>query len=56
MAKRTHHSNKNQNRKFHRNGIKKPKPVRLSKLPGINDKRLRNIFYSSLNTNNNATA
>ncbi|KAI5177937.1 large subunit ribosomal protein L29e [Pancytospora epiphaga] len=48
MAKRTHHTNNNQNRKDHRNGIKRPKKHKLVDTPGINDKRLRNIIISRL--------
>lgn len=48
MAKRTHHTNNNQNRKHHRNGIKRPKRHRLVDTPGINDKRLKSIHSSRL--------
>ena len=48
MAKRTHHTNNNQNRKHHRNGIKRPKAHKLIDTPGINDKLLRNLHYSRL--------
>lgn len=46
MAKRTHHSNNNQSRKNHRNGIKKPKKTPLIMHPGINQKRMHNVMYS----------
>ncbi|KAI4291806.1 large subunit ribosomal protein L29e [Pancytospora philotis] len=48
MAKRTHHTNCNQSRKNHKNGIKKPKQHKLIDTPGINDKLLRNLHYSKL--------
>lgn len=48
MAKRTNHTNHNQNRKDHRNGIKKPRKHALIDTPGVNIKMLRNVHYSRL--------
>lgn len=48
MAKRKNHSNKNQNRKHHRNSIKRPPKHKLIDTPGVNDKLLKNLYYSRL--------
>ena len=48
MAKRKHHTNKNQNRKHHRGGIKRPRAHKLIDTPGVNPKVLRNCHYSRL--------
>jgi large subunit ribosomal protein L29e len=42
MAKSKNHTNHNQNRKAHRNGIAKPKRQRYSSLKGVDAKFLRN--------------
>ena len=42
MAKSKNHTNHNQNRKAHRNGIKKPKRERYMSLKGVDPKFLRN--------------
>ena len=42
MAKSKNHTNHNQNKKAHRNGIKKPKRQRYASLMGVNPKFLRN--------------
>ena len=42
MAKSKNHTNHNQNRKAHRNGIKKPKRERYISLKGVDPKFLRN--------------
>jgi len=42
MAKSKNHTNHNQNRKNHRNGIKKPKRERYHSLKGVDPKYLRN--------------
>ena len=42
MAKSKNHTNHNQNRKAHRNGIKKPKRERYLSLKGVDPKFLRN--------------
>lgn len=48
MAKRKHHTNCNQNKKHHKNGIKRPKSHKLIDTPGINDKLMKNLYYSRL--------
>lgn len=48
MAKRTNHTNRNQNRKDHKHGIKKPLKHRLIDTPGVNIKRLRSAYFSRL--------
>lgn len=42
MSKSKNHTNHNQNRKAHRNGIKKPKRERYLSLKGVDPKFLRN--------------
>ena len=42
MAKSKNHTNHNQNKKAHKNGIKKPKRQRYASLMGVNPKFLRN--------------
>ena len=42
MAKSKNHTNHNQNRKAHRNGISKPKRQRYATLKGVDPKYLRN--------------
>jgi large subunit ribosomal protein L29e len=42
MAKSKNHTNHNQNKKAHRNGIKKPKRQRYASLQGVDPKFLRN--------------
>lgn len=49
MAKRTNHTNRNQNKKDHKHGIKKPKKHRLIDTPGVNIKRLRSAYFSAVN-------
>lgn len=46
MAKKTNHTNRNQNRKDHKGGIKKPKRHALVDTPGVSLKRLRNTYFS----------
>lgn len=48
MAKRTNHTNRNQNKKDHKGGIKKPARHRLIDTPGVSIKRLRNDYFSRL--------
>ena len=43
MAKSKNHTNHNQNKKAHKNGIKKPKRQRYASLEGVNPKFLRNM-------------
>ena len=42
MAKSKNHTNANQNKKAHKNGIKKPKRERYLSLKGVDPKFLRN--------------
>ena len=42
MAKSKNHTNHNQNRKAHRNGISKPRRQRYASLKGVAPKFLRN--------------
>ncbi|XP_018327276.1 60S ribosomal protein L29 [Agrilus planipennis] len=53
MAKSKNHTNHNQNRKAHRNGIKKPKRYRHESTLGMDAKFLKNQRFSkkhNLNT------
>jgi large subunit ribosomal protein L29e len=50
MAKSKNHTNHNQNRKAHRNGIKKPKTYRYPSLKGVDPKFLRNQRYAKKKT------
>lgn len=43
MAKSKNHTAHNQNKKAHRNGIKKPKRQRYTSLQGVDPKFLRNM-------------
>ena len=42
MAKSKNHTAHNQNKKAHKNGIKKPKRQRYASLEGVNPKFIRN--------------
>ncbi|EPQ59372.1 hypothetical protein GLOTRDRAFT_109653 [Gloeophyllum trabeum ATCC 11539] len=46
MAKSKNHTNHNQNKKAHRNGIKKPKTNRTRSLKGVDPKFRRNARYA----------
>jgi len=46
MAKSKNHTAHNQNRKAHRNGIKRPKTVRYPSMKGVDPKFLRNLKFS----------
>ncbi|XP_076454744.1 large ribosomal subunit protein eL29-like [Babylonia areolata] len=46
MAKSKNHTNHNQNKKAHRNGIKRPKTVRYPSMKGVDPKFLRNLKFS----------
>ncbi|CAO1613213.1 unnamed protein product [Sympodiomycopsis kandeliae] len=48
MAKSKNHTNHNQSRKAHRNGIKKPKSNRYPSLKGVDPKFVRNQRYAKL--------
>ncbi|KAI3625422.1 hypothetical protein CBS9595_000783 [Malassezia furfur] len=50
MAKSKNHTNHNQSRKAHRNGIKKPKTNRYPSLRGVDPKFLRNQRYAKHGT------
>ncbi|CAG8488127.1 7110_t:CDS:2 [Paraglomus occultum] len=50
MAKSKNHTNHNQNRKAHRNGIKKPKSYRYPSLKGVDPKFLRNQRFAKKGT------
>ncbi|ESO06465.1 hypothetical protein HELRODRAFT_64261 [Helobdella robusta] len=46
MAKSKNHTNHNQNKKQHRNGIKKPKSNRYPSLKGVDPKFLKNLRFA----------
>ncbi|XP_017734632.1 PREDICTED: 60S ribosomal protein L29-like [Rhinopithecus bieti] len=46
MAKSKNHTTHNQSRKWHRNGIKKPRSQRYESLKGVNLKFLRNMHFA----------
>ncbi|XP_012315874.3 large ribosomal subunit protein eL29-like [Aotus nancymaae] len=46
MAKSKNHTTHNQSRKWHRNGIKKPRSQRYESLKGVNPKFLRNLRFA----------
>ncbi|KAK3870816.1 hypothetical protein Pcinc_024008 [Petrolisthes cinctipes] len=46
MAKSKNHTNHNQNRKAHRNKIKRPKKERYPSMRGVDPKFLRNLKFS----------
>uniref|UniRef100_A0A0N5AJV0 60S ribosomal protein L29 n=1 Tax=Syphacia muris TaxID=451379 RepID=A0A0N5AJV0_9BILA len=46
MAKSKNHTNHNQNRKDHRNGIKRPKKHRFMSMEGVDKKFLRNLKFA----------
>uniref|UniRef100_A0A1I8EG88 60S ribosomal protein L29 n=1 Tax=Wuchereria bancrofti TaxID=6293 RepID=A0A1I8EG88_WUCBA len=46
MAKSKNHTSHNQNRKDHRNGIKKPKKHRFISMKGVDQKFLRNLRFA----------
>ncbi|KAJ2161622.1 60S ribosomal protein L29 [Coemansia sp. RSA 552] len=50
MAKSKNHTNHNQNKKDHRNGIKKPKGHRHPSLKGVDSKFLRNQRFAKRGT------
>ncbi|ORY50756.1 large subunit ribosomal protein 29, partial [Rhizoclosmatium globosum] len=49
-AKSKNHTNHNQNKKAHKNGIKKPKTNRYPSLKGVDPKFLRNQRYAKQGT------
>jgi len=46
MAKSKNHTNHNQNRKDHRNGIKRPQSQRFPSLKGVDPKYIRNLKFT----------
>ncbi|KZT13136.1 uncharacterized protein LAESUDRAFT_808598 [Laetiporus sulphureus 93-53] len=46
MAKSKNHTNHNQNKKAHRNGIKKPQSHRTRSMKGVDPKFRRNAKYA----------
>ncbi|CAN0039836.1 large ribosomal subunit protein eL29 [Lampetra fluviatilis] len=46
MAKSKNHTNHNQSRKWHRNGIKKPKTNRFESFKGVDPKFMRNLRFA----------
>nr|ACV20961.1 large subunit ribosomal protein 29 [Rhabditoides inermis] len=46
MAKSKNHTAHNQNRKDHRNGIKKPKKERYVSMKGVDQKYVKNLKFS----------
>ncbi|KAG1934384.1 large ribosomal subunit protein eL29 [Siphateles boraxobius] len=46
MAKSKNHTTHNQSRKWHRNGIKKPRSQRYESLKGVDQKFLRNMRFA----------
>ncbi|KRX79528.1 60S ribosomal protein L29, partial [Trichinella sp. T6] len=46
MAKSKNHTNHNQNRKDHRNGIKRPRRKRCPGMKGVDPKFLKNLCYA----------
>lgn len=46
MAKSKNHTNHNQNKKAHRNGIKKPTSYRTRSMKGVDPKFRRNAKYA----------
>uniref|UniRef100_A0A7N5K6V2 60S ribosomal protein L29 n=1 Tax=Ailuropoda melanoleuca TaxID=9646 RepID=A0A7N5K6V2_AILME len=48
MAKSKNHTTHNQSRKWHRNGIKKPRSHRYESLKGVDPKFLRNINWVTI--------
>uniref|UniRef100_A0A2K5MPB4 60S ribosomal protein L29 n=1 Tax=Cercocebus atys TaxID=9531 RepID=A0A2K5MPB4_CERAT len=46
MAKSKNHTTHNQSRKWHRNGIKKPRSQRYESLKGVDPKFLRNMHFA----------
>eukprot|EP01137_Pigoraptor_chileana_P036992 Opistho-2@33446 len=46
MAKSKNHTNQNQNKKAHRNGIKRPQSNKYPSLRGVDPKFLKNLRYA----------
>ncbi|KAG5274235.1 hypothetical protein AALO_G00133830 [Alosa alosa] len=56
MAKSKNHTTHNQSRKWHRNGIKKPKSNRYESLKGVCPKFLRNMRFAKKHNKKGAQA
>lgn len=56
MAKKKNHTNHNQNKKNHRNGIKMVKFCKKADLRGVNKKVLMNNIYAGLYQKTGRTA
>ncbi|PAA46865.1 hypothetical protein BOX15_Mlig026560g2 [Macrostomum lignano] len=54
MAKSKNHTNHNQNRKHHRNGIYRPKKQRYPSLKGVDPKFLRNMRFAKKHNKNSS--
>jgi large subunit ribosomal protein L29e len=52
MAKSKNHTNHNQNKKAHKNGIKKPARQRYSSLTGMDPKYRRNMKFAKKHNRN----
>ncbi|ORY79395.1 ribosomal L29e protein family-domain-containing protein [Protomyces lactucae-debilis] len=50
MAKSKNHTNHNQNKKAHRNGIKRPTSNRYPSMKGVDPKFRRNLKYAQHGT------
>ncbi|EJW03696.1 hypothetical protein EDEG_00184 [Edhazardia aedis USNM 41457] len=48
MAKKKNHTNHNQNKKHHRNGIKRVKFSKKPDFTGVNPKIIKNNYYAVL--------
>lgn len=48
MAKKTNHTNRNQNRKHHKHGIKKPRRHALVDTPGVPLERVKRAYMCRL--------
>ncbi|CAH2312658.1 60S ribosomal L29 [Pelobates cultripes] len=46
MAKSKNHTTHNQSRKWHRNGIKKPRSQRYESLKGVDPKFMKNLRFA----------
>jgi len=46
MSKSKNHTAKNQNRKAHRNGLKRPKTHRYQSMKGVSIKFMRNLRFA----------
>nr|ACV20957.1 large subunit ribosomal protein 29 [Diplogasteroides magnus] len=56
MAKSKNHTSHNQNRKDHRNGIKRPKKQRYMSMKGVDPKFLKNLRFAKKHNKTESTA